>query len=141
MNTWMKYFIFGWSLITVGVILVSFQIMKYDFIKEDYGLTEYLKNSGTNPEGVSIEEDLFRDNAFGQWAITKSDFINRIKNSEGIRLKSNHRVKDRKIYLYLPVYGFIVWSVPIFVFYLLGCLGRKEKQNDKRFCLQCFPSK
>lgn len=129
MRIWMKYFIVGWSIVTVGIILVSFEIMKYDFIKEDYEITEYLKNLGTKPRGVTLEEELFRDNAFGQWAITKSDFIKRIKNIERIYLKSNHEVQYKTIYLYLPLYGFIVWGVPIFGFFLLGNLFGVSKNK------------
>ena len=130
MRIWMKYLIVGWSIITAGIILAAFQVMKYDFIKEDYEINEYLKNSELNPSGISLEEELFKDNAFGQWAITKSEFINRIKNSERIHLESNHKVQYRTIYLYLPIYGFIIWSVPIFVFSLLGYLFGKSKNRS-----------
>ena len=75
MRIWMKYLIVGWSVITARIILAAFQVMKYDFIKEDYEINEYLKNSELNPSGISLEEELFKDNAFGQWAITKSEFI------------------------------------------------------------------
>ncbi len=129
MRIWMKYLIVGWSIISVGIILVSFQIMKYDFINEDYEITEYLKNSTTNPIAISLGEELFRDNAFGQWAITKTEFINRIKNSKNIHLQSNHKVQNRTIYLYLPIYGFMVWGIPIFIFSLLGDLFGKNKGN------------
>ncbi len=141
MGIWTKYLIVGWSLITVGIILVSFQIMKYDLIKEDYELTEFLKTSETTPKDVSIEGELFKDNAFGEWAITKSEFISRIKNSEGIRLRSNHKIQYQKIYLYLPIYGFVVWSAPICVFALLGFLFGKAKTNNKQLYLKYFPSK
>jgi len=129
MRIWIKYLILDWSIVTVGIILISFQIMKNDFIKEDYEITEYLKNPETNPSGFSLEEELFRDNILGQWAITKNEFVKRIKNSERIHIKSNHKIQDKTIYLYLPIYGFIVWGVPIFVFSLLGNLFGKSKNK------------
>ena len=36
MKIWAKYLTIGWSIVTVAIVIVSFQLMKSHFIEEDY---------------------------------------------------------------------------------------------------------
>lgn len=135
MRIWAKYLIIGWSIVSVGIIIVTFQIMKAAFIDEDYEITiayktpEKVQATGnTQKEWEIVGETLFHD-VFDEISITKKQFIERIQKAKGITIESKHKLNDYKIYIYLPLYAFAVWGVPIVVFTLLGILFSKKKES------------
>jgi hypothetical protein len=130
MKTWVKYLVIGWSLICVGIIIVSFQIMKNDYIQYDYTFwpsePQNLGKGETSGKGAGWEEVIpFLFTHEGN-LLTKDQFIERIKGAKSIQAISFHKVKDRSIYVYLPIYALIVWALPILMFALLGILFGKN---------------
>ncbi len=132
MRTWMKYLVIGWSIISVGIIIISFQFMKKDFIEEAYEIytvykTPEKENSSSNWE--TIGENLFYEkddhDLFNKF-ISKEEFVERMKKAKGINIYTKNRIKDRSIYVQLPLYAFAVWAIPILVFSLVGSLFTKK---------------
>lgn len=121
MRIWMKYLIIGWSIVVVGLLIISFQIMKKQFIQEDYEIALPLCKPEVVDKNIEfIAGVLYYDD--NEKFLSKHEFINRIKGVKSIKLESNHRVKDNVIYIALPLYTFGLWALPIFVFALVGNL-------------------
>lgn len=130
MKSWTKYLIIGWSIVSVGIIIVSFQLMKNDFIQEDYEIMMIYKTPEKIPptekfpnEWEVLAEDLFYGkDVFDTLSITKKQFADRMKKAKGVTIESKNKVKDKSVYVFLPLYAFAVWAIPILVFSLLGIL-------------------
>jgi hypothetical protein len=80
MKQWTKYLVIGWSIVSIGVIIVSFQILKTDYIQDDYEIMIVLKTPEKIAEFPNVEllaENIFscRD-AFGTISITKKNLLN-----------------------------------------------------------------
>lgn len=126
MKTWVKYLIIGWSIVCIGIIVVSFQILKKDYIQEDFSIDLLLRT----PEKVGDNIELIADFLYfdqNEKSLSKDQFIERIKGSKAIEFQSKHTVKNKSIYLYLPIYSFIIWAFPILLFTLLGVLFEKTR--------------
>lgn len=125
MKTRVKYLVIGWSILCIGIIIISFEIMKKDYIQEDFDiflpLKVPLKTEVSNLE--IIAESLYHND---EDFLSKEKFIERVKVAKSIELRSNFKVKNKSIYLYLPFYTFIVWAFPILMFALLGNLFEKN---------------
>ena len=153
MRTWMKYLIIGWSIVSVGIIIVSFQIMKTDFIQEDYEINMIYKSpekfvpksaesivdsalkgkkekqADFPHEWEVVAESLFYEkDVFDTLSITKKEFTDRMKKAKGVTIESKNKVKDKSVYVFLPLYAFTVWAIPILVFSLLGSLFTKKRE-------------
>jgi hypothetical protein len=151
MKGWMKYLIIGWSIVSVGLVIVSFQLAKSDFIKEDYEIMMVLKAPEkaalTPPPGYILDEpEVIAEKLFpGQKAkdfldgldpsITKKEFVDKIKKAKGVTIESKTKV-NKAIYMILPIYAFLVWGIPILVFSLVGVIfGRAKKISMKEGAL------
>ncbi len=110
MKVWMKYLIIGWSIVCVAMVIVSFQLMKSQFIKEDYFITATLKEpvKGTLNDGnewIQTGEVLFGyGDAFDNIAITKKEFVDRMKKAKGIEIENQ---KARLTILYTWCYPYM----------------------------------
>jgi hypothetical protein len=129
MRLWTKYLVVGWSLVCIGIVIVSFQVMKRQFIEEDFEVMLVYQSPQNTESGENIVgEDLFHGKDWvGKAAITKENFVDRIKKAKGFNIWSKHRVVNKGIFLYLPLYAFAVWAVPIVVLSLIGVLFSREK--------------
>ncbi len=129
MKTLIKYLIVGWSIVTISIIIISYQIMKEEFIQEDYFISFPLKN----PEKISDKITLIAEGLFGRdkdgypTVLTKKEFVEKIKKAKGVTIESQNKVKNKLIFLFLPLYSFTVWAVPILIFSLIGILFGKNK--------------
>ena len=137
MKTWMKYLVIGWSIVSVGLILVTFQIMKKDFIEERYFIKPpaLLQNKINNAkeERYSNKEiyeylvDKYKELLIDKKMSKNTEELNDILKDEGIlRIESQHRTESL-IYLLLPAYTFLIWAVPIMVFSLCGLVFDKKR--------------
>jgi len=94
--------------------------MKIDFIREDYNIILPLHESG---DGWKLSRSIFsNDEEF----LNKDEFIKRIKEAKKIELQAHYKIKNKSIYLFLPIYAFLVWGLPILVFSLVGNLFSKK---------------
>lgn len=142
MKTWIKYLIIGWSIVCVGIIIVSYLIMKREYVREDYGISIVYKASPNPTPGQIyntweiLGESLFKDvdRKEGELLLlSKEEFVQAIKRAKGdlsklkgIEIQSNSQVKDKSIYLALPLYSFTVWAIPILIFSLIGIIFQKK---------------
>ena len=137
MKDWTKFLIIGWSIVSVGIIIVSFQIMKEDFIQEDYTIMMLLKTperfapTEEFPEGIVFDaQNLFHGkDIFDEFSITKKQFVERIKKAKEVTIESKNKIEDKSIYILLPLYAFGVWAIPIIVFALIGILFTKKDRK------------
>lgn len=129
---WAKYLIIGWSAVSVAIVIVSFQLMKSQFVEEDYGVTTVYKLPEKTP-GTSWEligESLFHNNDISDSiSITKKEFVDRMKKAKGVVIESKTKIKDKTVYLLLPLYAFAVWIIPILVFSLVGLLFSRKTES------------
>jgi hypothetical protein len=133
-KAWAKYLIVGWSIVSVAIVIVSFQLMKGHFIEEDYEITMIYKI----PEKVVMTNDtqiellgqpLFQGkDIFDNLSITKKEFVERMKKAKGITIESRNKIKDKLVYLFLPLYAFAVWMIPTVVFALVGLLFSRKAE-------------
>lgn len=142
MKIWAKYLTIGWSVVSVGIVIVSFQIIKDSYLEEDYEVMmvykvpEKVAPTDKFPseweavgEWEAVAENLFfGKNVFNTLSITKKEFVDRMKKAKGVTIKSKNKIKDKSIYLLLPLYAFTVWSIPIFVFSLVGLLFSRRNE-------------
>jgi hypothetical protein len=120
----------------VAIVLVSFQLMKSHFIEEDYEVTTVFKVPEKLPATANMSnwefvgEDLFSGkDAFDAISITKKEFVDRMKKAKGVTIDSKTKIKDKSVYLYLPLYAFVVWMIPIVVFSLVGLLFSRKTED------------
>ena len=143
MRIWARYLIIGWSIVTLAIVIVTFQLMKSHFIEEDYEVTLVYKTpekvkSATNSDKeweIVAESLFFGKDVFDTISITKKEFIERIKKAKSVTIESKNKVKDTSVYLFFPIYAFIVWSIPVLVFSLIGLLFSRKNEtrcDDKR---------
>ncbi len=95
MKIWNKYFIIGWSIINVGILIVSFQIMKSEFIKANIGIRVQATEApsmGAQLSGTARERSLFKDS---ESFISKEEFLRRLKNEKGIIIDKKAVVSQR----------------------------------------------
>ncbi len=128
MKTWTKFLVIGWSVVCVGIVVVSFEIMKKDYVTEDYSIY-----APQRVEKKEIDGDIYlgavlytNPNEF----LSKEQFIERVKGAKAIELQSGHKI-NKSIYLYLPIYSFVIWAFPILVFVMLGYLFEKSSTIGK----------
>lgn len=142
MKAWMKYLIIGWSIVSVGIVIVSFQLMKLNSIEESHSIMLVYKApekpapTGNVSDGWEvIAEDLFYNKNGNDLlspfdpTITKKEFVDKMKKAKGITIESKSKVKDNSIYLWFPIYSFLVWGVPILVFSLVGLLFSRKSDS------------
>ncbi len=130
MKSWTKFLIIGWSIVSLGIIIISYQIMKKEYIQEDYEVSVILKTpQKISPNFELIAEPLFKDENIkeGNILLTKMEFVEVIKKAKGIEIQSKSIVKDKSIYLILPIYAFAIWMIPVTVFSLLGLLFTRRE--------------
>jgi hypothetical protein len=137
MRTWIKFLIIGWSIVSVGIIIVSFQLTKNVFIQEDYQILIEHKGPPANawkpPETdivVSNNPGIFDQFIFETESITKQDFVNMMKKAKSVTIESKNKIKDNSIYLLLPIYAFTIWGLPILVFSGVGIIFGRGKGNQ-----------
>jgi len=150
MKTWMKYLVIGWSIVSVGLIMVTFQIMKKGFIEERYyiPLSESLPPEfGTRktvegnelegfkvPEGYILKhkgrdllEVIVKDKLAEQDIyLDDIEFDTLINGIKGINVVSSHRVKNTRILINGTIYAFLIWVLPILVFSLVGMIFSRK---------------
>ena len=51
-----------------------------------------------------------------------------MKKAKGITIRPRTNVKDESIYLFLPLYAFAVWMLPVLVFSLVGLLFSRNDE-------------
>jgi hypothetical protein len=137
MKLWAKYLIIGWSIVTVAIVIVSFQLMKSHFIEEDYEIMMVYKEPEKMPASdngpghwEAVAENLFfNKDVFDTIAITKKEFVDRMKKAKGVTIDSKTTIKDKSVYLFLPLYTFLVWTIPILVFSLVGFLFSRKAED------------
>lgn len=130
MKIWAKYLIIGWSIVTVAISILSFQIMKSHFGQEKYDILinykepEVVAAADNGQDGWEfVGESLFYGkDIYDKITITLKEFVDRMKKAKGVTIDSKTTIKDKSIYLYLPLYVFAIWAVPILVFCFLGLL-------------------
>jgi len=111
--------------------------MKSHFIEEDYEVTLVYKTpekvkSATNSDKeweIVAESLFFGKDVFDTISITKKEFIERIKKAKSVTIESKNKVKDTSVYLFFPIYAFIVWSIPVLVFSLIGLLFSRKNET------------
>lgn len=136
MNIWAKYLTIGWSIVTVAIVIVSFQLMKNQFIEEDYEVMMVYKvpekmatTDNVPSHWEAVAENLFYNkDIFDTISITKKEFVERMKKAKGVTIESKNKIKDKSVYLFLPLYAFAVWTVPILVFSLVGLLFSRKAE-------------
>jgi hypothetical protein len=142
MKTWMKYLVIGWSIASVGIIIVSFQLIKSNVIKEHHTITMVYKTP-EKPAAIDkvpigwevIAEELFHEkDVFDRLSvldptITKLEFVDKIKKAKGLTIESKRNITDNSIYIFFPIYSFFVWGLPILVFSLIGVIFGREKKT------------
>jgi hypothetical protein len=147
MRTWIKYLIIGWSIVSIVLVIVSFQLAKSDFVKEDYEIMMVLKAPEkaalTPPPGYILDEpEVIAEKLFPKQkakdflhgldpSITKKEFVDKIKKAKGVTIESKTKV-DKAIYVILPIYAFLVWGIPILVFSLVGVIFGRGKGNQTK---------
>lgn len=137
MRTWAKYLTIGWSIVTLAIVITSFQLLKYNFIEEDYEVTVNYKMpekmASTNDvenQWEVVGESLFHGkDVFAATSITKKEFVDRIKRAKGITIETKNRVKENSVYILFPFYAFIIWTIPIIVFSLIGLLFSRKTET------------
>jgi len=137
MKVWAKYLVVGWSVIAAAIVVVSFTLMKSHFVEEEYEIMMAYKvpekvaaANNTQSDWELVGENLFQgQDAFDSISITKKQFVERMRKAKGVTIESKQRVKDNALYLYLPLYAFAVWMMPILVFSLLGMLFSGKAQT------------
>jgi hypothetical protein len=115
-KAWIRMLVIGWSIVSVGIILVSYQVMKHGYVTEDYSVELPLQGSFSG-EITGISRLLYADR--DDQYLSKQQFLESIKDAKAINLHSSYTVKNQAIYLYLPIYSFVIWAFPI-----LGIEGR-----------------
>lgn len=125
MKTWIKLLIIGWSIVSVAIIIVSYQVMKYNYVTEDYSVELPLRTPVKGDTFTILSSIIYHDD--NMKFLSKQEFIEHIKDAKSINLHSSHTVKNRGIYLYLPLYSFVIWAFPILIFALLGILFERSK--------------
>ena len=131
MKAWTKYLVIGWSIICVGITIVSFQIMKNDYIQEDYDIFLPLRVPEKLEGGLEFMGPLIYADEKEKF-LSKEQFIERAKGAKSIELRGTSKVKNKAIYLYLPIYAFVVWALPILMFVLVGNLFGKTRLSTMR---------
>jgi len=97
--------------------------MKKEFVQEDYAIDLPLCQPELLGENIKrIGNIIYYNKEF----LSKDEFIEQIKGVKSIELKSTHKVKNNKIYIFLPLYAFGIWAIPIFVFSLVGNLFSRK---------------
>jgi hypothetical protein len=142
MKVWAKYLIIGWSVVSAAIIIVSFQIMKSEYIEEDYQVMmvykvpEKEKVEGSAGHWEAVAENLFYTKTdplnlldYISPVLTKKEFVEKMKKAKGITIESISKIKDKIIYVYLPIYAFAVWMIPILVFSLIGLLFSRKAES------------
>jgi len=143
MRAWIKYLIIGWSIVSLGIVIVSFQLMKAHYIEEGYEIMMVHKPTRMQLDKIpgepdkfiegTIAESLFNDpNPYRNMSITKEEFVERMKKAKGVTIESKRMVKDKSIYLFFPLYSFIIWGLPILIFSLVGTIFGREKRTQMK---------
>ena len=135
MNTWMKYLVVGWSIVSLGIILVSFQLMNKNLINENYiiplpetlqaKISEAKKHDYTNQEVIDYLQDKFKELIDRETLSIKAEELNKLLMTKELHIKSQHNV-DSIIYLILPIYAFGIWAIPILVFSIVGSIFSRK---------------
>ncbi len=131
MKTWMKYLIIGWSIVSVVVVLISFQIMREDIIEEEYyiPLPELLqtKIKEAKQDGYNDQEIVdFLLNQLEELITQKKlspteEELNALLKTKEIQVRFQRNVEPI-LYIVLPIYAFLIWALPILVFSLIGTI-------------------
>ena len=135
MKTWMKYLVIGWSIVSVAVVVISFQIMREDIIEEEYyiPLPELLKAKirEAKQDGYNDQEIVdFLLNKLKELITQKKlspteEELNALLKTKEIQVRF-HRNVDPIFYIVLPIYAFLIWGIPILVFSLVGIMFSRK---------------
>jgi hypothetical protein len=136
MKIWAKYLTIGWFIVCVAIVIVSFQLMKSHFVEEDYEVMMVYKvpekmaaTDKFTHDWEAVAENLFYNkDVFDTISITKKEFVDRMKKAKGVTIESKTKIKDKSVYLLLPLYAFAVWTIPILVFSLVGLLFSRKTE-------------
>ena len=84
---------------------------------------------GLAPDPKDIGWDAIAWGLYGadEETLAKKQLVERIMKAKGIMIASKSKVKDKSIYIFLPLYAFAVWAMPITVFSLVGIFLAKER--------------
>jgi len=125
MKAYFKYLILGWSIVSVGLIVLAYQIIKKDIIQENYEIRlpekipDKLASQGFTFLGTFLYHDLK--------CLSKKEFTKRLKDAKEIDIYSSYKIKEPKaFYILFPIYAFLIWALPIIVFSLLGLVFKKK---------------
>jgi hypothetical protein len=127
MKTWAKFLVVGWSIVCIGIVAVSYQVMKKDYVDDSYKIFLPFRTPEDMGGGVKRLANWLYANEDEQY-LSKEQFIERAKGARALDLQSEHKVKNRAIYLYLPIYSFAIWALPLLVFVILGHLFAKDSK-------------
>lgn len=128
MRSLLRYFVIGWSIVTIGILIVSYGIMKKDYVQEQYEIVLSTKDPEAFEVAFSqVSANIFHytDNEGVAHLTNKPTMLDNV-DRKGIKVRSNNQVKNARIYLFLPIYAFLIWALPIAVFSLLGRLFLKR---------------
>lgn len=151
MKTYFKYLIIGWSIVSVALVVLFFQITKDSVIEEEYVIqqpelisskvNEFIKKKRSeDPKSVPTGREMLLNNApsYGyleeylqkvRKTITKEE-LNAILKDEGLKIKCQRKIDDpAAVYILFPLFAFFIWALPVTVFSLVGLLFSKNSKH------------
>lgn len=154
MNTWIKYLIIGWSIVSVGLVVLSFRVTKRSIIEEKYfiSLPESIQHKISRiitprlPEGFILDMTNYKKEGFtdqeifdytlkklaemlsdAKITLTTKEFNTILKDVKELQIESQHKVKNPlEFYILFPLYAFLIWALPIIVFSLVGLVFSRK---------------
>ena len=137
MKTYFKYLIIGWSIVSIVLVILSFQVMKKEFIEEKFVLwMPSLKQA----EGKYVfGEQLFQITLeeLGKKVKARYSEYSDLEDRDVGRRVFDKYLKDKGLdvelryepsifYIVFPIYTFFIWALPVIVFSLVGIIFSRK---------------
>ncbi len=135
MKTWMKYLVIGWSIVCLGLIIATFQIMKNEYVEVSYSIEPSkatqnwaLNRIRTDSNNQDIYNFLIKryKEIFIDKRIIETTELNNILKDEAFFKVESHYIIDNMIFVLYPIYAFLIWGTPVLVFSLIGVIFTRK---------------
>lgn len=128
MKNYFKFLIICWTICSVPICVTLFSTVKASYIEQEYYYA--LVRHPDRPTNVDGKTRYLAWKELARRGVIKEEIEQMVKDKSDVAKYVEYTNVDSALYVWYPIMCFLIWSIPITVFSLLGILFERRKIKD-----------
>lgn len=129
MKTYFKLLIIGWSICSIPICFTLFSTVKTSYMEQRHYFVILKHPDRHTREDAKELHYIWKE--FERLGAINRQIEEMIKDKSDVGQYVEYTNVDSALYVWYPIMCFLIWSIPITVFSLLGILFERRKTKEK----------